>query len=262
MTIHVLIQCSRTKSLDVSRDLTWGPKTTLRSWETAWKEQETKTNAEKLYTGRSTTREIGMISSMNNVQGYVISAGAGLVTFGTEIPAYESTFGKGKGPDYPQWHKLPLGGLSRLNVKEDDIIVTFASPSYHRCIKSDPDFEKLASQFVVAHTSPLSSQQGVTSVQIHPRTAELLKVAYLDLNAELLNLYLSGGISRLNAIYRECDDLPPTTERKKITDEDLLILIESFDSLSSIANTVRYIRHTLGISASYERIRDIIYQLR
>jgi hypothetical protein len=262
MTIYVLIQCTRKKSLDFTKDLTWDSKTTLHSWETAWKKQKIKIQAEKLYIGRSIIRELGIISSMNDVQGYVISAGAGLVRIGTKIPAYESTFGNEKGPDYPQWHNLPLGGLSKLNVKKGDVVVTFASPGYHRCIKSDPEFEKLASNFVVANTSPLSSHQGVTSVKIHPRTAELLKIAYLDLNAELLNHYLSGGISRLDAIYRECEELPPMNQRKKITDEDLLVLIESFDSLSSIANTVRYIRHTLGISASYERIREIIYQLR
>ena len=47
-----------------------------------------------------------------------------------------------------------------------------------------------------------------------------------------------------------------------ISDEDLLALIESFESISSITDSVKYIRHTLGISASYERIRDVIHQLR
>ena len=123
-------------------------------------------------------------------------------------------------------------------------------------------FEKLASKFVVASTSPLSSHQDVTSVDIHPRTAELLKVAYIDLNSELLNQYLIGGIKRLEEVYQDCEKLPSMQQRRAISDEDLLALIESFESISSITNSVKYIRHTLGISASYERIRDAIHQLR
>ena len=157
---------------------------------------------------------------------------------------------------------MPLGGLSKINPEKGGVIVSFAAPNYHRAIKADPQFEKLASKFVVASTSSLSSHQDVTSVEIHPRTAELLKVAYIDLNSELLNQYLIGGIKRLEEVYQECEKLPPMQQRRTISGEDLLALIESFESISSITNSVKYIRHTLGISASYERIRDAIHQLR
>ena len=87
-------------------------------------------------------------------------------------------------------------------------------------------------------------------------------MAYIDLNSELLNQYLIGGIKRLEEIYQGCEKLPPLQQRRTISDEDLFALIESFESISSITNSVKYIRHTLGISASYERIRDVIHQLR
>ena len=262
MTIHVLIQCSKKKSLDFSPEMTWDSKTSLKSWKTNWKKQLVSTDAEKLYSGRSIKREFEFISQTAGVEGYIISAGAGLAKLNDTIPSYESTFINGNGPNYSQWHQLPLGGLSKINPEEGDVIVSFAAPNYHRVIEADPQFEKLASKFVVANTSPLSSHQGVTSVEIHPRTAELLKVAYIDLNSELLNQYLIGGIKRLEEVYQECEKLPPMQQRRAISDEDLLALIESFESISSITNSVKYIRHTLGISASYERIRDAIHQLR
>ena len=262
MTIHVLIQCSKKKSVDFSPELIWSSKTTLKSWKANWEKQQTRTDAEKLYSGRPIKREFEIISLTDGLEGYIISAGAGLVKFSDKIPSYESTFSNESGPKYSQWDQLPLGGLSKINVGEGDVIISFASPNYHKAIKSDPEFERLASKFVVASTSPLSSHQDVTSVEIHPRTAELLKVAYIDLNSELLNQYLIGGIKRLEEVYQECEKLPPMQQRRAISDENLLALIDSFDSITSITNTVKYIRHTLGISASYERIRDTIYQLR
>ena len=206
--------------------------------------------------------EFEFISQTAGVEGYIISAGAGLAKLNDKIPSYESTFSNGHGPHYSQWHQLPLGGLSKINPKDGDVIVSFAAPNYHRAIKADPKFGKLSSKFVVANTSPLSSCQDVTSVEIHPRTAEFLKVAYIDLNSELLNQYLIGGIKRLEEIYQGCEKLPSMQQRRTISDEDLFALIESFESISSITNSVKYIRHTLGISASYERIRDVIHQLR
>ena len=262
MTIHVLIQCSKKKSLDFSPVMAWSSKTNVKSWKINWEKQQEKTDSHKLYTGRAVKREFEFISQTAGVDGYIISAGAGLAKLNEKIPSYESTFSNGSGPNHSQWHQLPLGGLSKINPEEGDVIVSFAAPNYHRAIKADPQFEKLASKFVVASTSPLSTHQDVTSIEIHPRTAEFLKVAYIDLNSELLNQYLIGGIKRLEEVYQECEKLPPMQQRRTISDEDLLALIESFESISSITNSVKYIRHTLGISASYERIRDVIHQLR
>ena len=262
MTIHILIQCSKKKSLDFSPEMAWDSKTTLEAWINNWGKQQTKTKAEILYSGRSIKREFEFISQYAGVEGYIISAGAGLAKFSDKLPSYESTFSNRNGPHYSQWHQLPYGGLSKINTEEGDIVVSFAAPNYHRAIKADPAFNKMASKFVVASTSPLASHPDVTSVEIHPRTAELLKVAYIDLNSELINQYLNGGIKRLEEIYQECEKLPRMEKRMTISDEDLFTLIESFESISSITDSVKYIRHTLGISASYERIRDVIHQLR
>ena len=262
MTIHILIQCSKKKSLDFSPEMVWGSKTNIESWTSDWGKQQARTDAYKLYTGRAVKREFEFISKTDGLEGYIISAGAGLAKFSDKIPSYESTFSNGNGPSYSQWHQLPLGGLSKIDVEEGDLIVSFAAPSYHKAIKEDPEFEKLASKFVVASTSPLSSNQDVTSVGVHPRTAELLTVAHIDLNSELLNQYLIGGIKRLEEIYRECEKLPPMEQRRTISDEDLLALVESLDTNLSITESVKHIRHTLKISASYERIRDAIRQIR
>ena len=262
MTIHVLIQCSKKKSLDFSPELTWSSKTTLKSWKTNWEKQLVSTDAEKLYSGRSIKREFEFISQTSGVEGYIISAGAGLAKLDDKIPSYESTFSNGNGPNYSQWHQLPLGGLSKIDVDEGDLILSFAAPNYHRAIKEDPVFEKLASKFVVASTSPLTSHPEVTSVDIHPRTAELLAVAHIDLNSELLKRYLNGGKKVLEEIYQECEKLPPMEQRRTISDEDLLALVESLDTNLSITESVKHIRHTLKISASYERIRDAIRQIR
>ena len=262
MTIHVLIQCSKKKSIDFSPEMVWVSKTTLESWNSDWRKQQPKTDSYKLYTGRAVKREFEFISKTDGLEGYIISAGAGLAKFSDKIPSYESTFSNGNGPSYSQWHQLPLGGLSKIDVKEGDLIISFAAPNYHKAIKEDPVFERLASKFVVASTSPLTYHQDVTSVEIHPRTAELLTVAHIDLNSELLNQYLNGGIKRLEEIYQECEKLPPMEQRKKISDEDLFALVESLDANLSITESVKHIRHTLKISASYERIRDTIRQIR
>ena len=262
MTIHILIQCSKKKSLDFSPEMVWCSKTNIESWTSDWGKQQARTDAYKLYTGRAVKREFEFISKTDGLEGYIISAGAGLAKFSDKIPSYESTYSNGNGPSYSQWHQLPLGGLSKIDVEEGDLIVSFAAPSYHKAIKEDPEFEKLASKFVVASTSPLSSNQDVTSVGVHPRTAELLTVAHIDLNSELLNQYLIGGIKRLEEIYRECEKLPPMEQRRTISDEDLLALVESLDTNLSITESVKHIRHTLKISASYERIRDAIRQIR
>ena len=121
MTIHVLIQCSKKKSLDFSPEMTWSSKTTLKSWKTNWEKQLVSTDAEKLYSGRSIKREFEFISQTSGVKGYIISAGAGLAKLNDKIPSYESTFSNGNGPHYSQWHQLPLGGLSKINPEEGDV---------------------------------------------------------------------------------------------------------------------------------------------
>ena len=90
MTIHVLIQCSKKKSLDFSPEMTWSSKTTLKSWKTNWQKQPLNTDAEKLYSGRSVKRELEFISQNDGVVGYIISAGAGLAKLNDNCLLYTS----------------------------------------------------------------------------------------------------------------------------------------------------------------------------
>ena len=262
MTIHVLLQCSKSKTLEIEQDLFWSEKTTLGSWNTAWKNAEERIATCKLYSGRAINREFNLLKSNDAVKGYVISAGAGLVDLEEKIPSYESTFMPNLGPSFAQWSELPNGGLVNLKVGKSDKIVTFAAPNYHKALLADPDFQTLAPKFVVAHTSPLSAAKGVTSIPVHPRAGEHLGVALIDLNSELLKVYLASEEKGFETLYDECEKLPPPVKRRTVSDEELMVVVESLQPLSSITKSVEYIRHTLGISASYERIRDTILDVR
>jgi len=262
MTLHVLVQCSKKKSLGVEPGLIWSERTNLESWNSEWENTTKRIMAKKLYSGRAIKREFDFLESNDDVEGYIISAGAGLVTLNEMIPSYESTFLSNSGPEYSKWCEFPHGGLVNLNIGKNDKIISFAAPNYHRALLADPEFQRLAPQFIVAHTSPLSQNDDVTSIAVHPRTAEFLGVAYIDLNSELLNIYLTGGEKGLEEIYEKCTTLSPSDERRSVSDEELMVVVESLESLLSITKSVEYIRHTLGISASYERIREIILNLR
>ena len=81
--IHVLIPCSKSKSETPEEHLVWDEHMDLDSWTEAWKSSEKTVLVEELYTGRSFKRIIECINGMENVHGYVVSAGAGLVSLGT-----------------------------------------------------------------------------------------------------------------------------------------------------------------------------------
>ena len=262
MTIYIILQCSKRKSLEPQSDLIWSEKTNIENWHHAWKNAKVRQVAKKLYSGRAIKREIELVESIKGARLFVISAGAGLVDLEERIPSYESTFLPARGPKISEWAKLPHGGLTNLSVDVNDTIVSFAARNYHKALLEDPEFNALASNFVVAHTSPIAAADGASSVIVHPRAAEYLGVAHVDLNSELLKLYLTSGGNGFKKMHEECDKLPPPAIRTSISDEDLMALIQSLESISSIVETVRYIRHHLGIKASYERIRDIIYKLR
>ena len=259
---HVLIQCSKQKSIQPQSNLVWEAAKRLEDWNTAWQSSSTEEKASKLYLGRSIKNEIELINSTQDAQGYIISAGAGLVGFCETIPSYEATFNQGHGPMPEQWRNLPHGGLENLKVGEHDQIVSFASPTYHRALKHDPRFPELASKFVVASTSPLASNPNVTAIQVHPRLSELLKIADLDLNSELLRLYLKGGQDLIEQLNKECDELPPREEKPSVSDEELEELVKSLSSISNITKVVAHLRHCVGISASYERIRETVMKVR
>lgn len=262
MTVHILIQCSKSKSVEPPQSLVWNNEMNHELWNKNWTSSSNQTQVRRLYTGRAIKSEIERISSNADFNGYVISAGAGLVYLDDDIPSYEATFLDDIGPNFQNWSTLPNGGLKNLQINDGDIIVTFAAPIYHRALLADPDFDRLASNFIVAHTSPLAKHPDVKTVQIHPRTAEYLGVAFVDLNARLLQVFIEHGIKGFADVHVACQNLQPMAERKSVIDEELFAIIESLESISSVVKVVRHLRDELKIKASQERIREVVFKIR
>ena len=209
MTIHILLQCSKSKNHNPSEDLIWSEFTNLDSWNNSWNKSISRFAVKDFYSGRSIKRELAMIESITDKSCYIISAGAGLVTLDQTIPSYDASLINGQGPNKEDWFRLPHGGLEKINLNPEDRIVSFASPLYHRALLSDPSIQKIASRLIVAHTSPLSKLEGVYSIEVHPRTTECLGIASIDLNTELLRIFLEDGIAGFEEIYKKCQILPP-----------------------------------------------------
>jgi hypothetical protein len=257
---YVLVQCSKLKSIPVDTSLVWKNDTKLEAWNEAMMQKQERIIASELYTGRTFVNQLQHLSRLTKV--YVISAGAGLISMNQSIPAYDATFQSSHGPSVTEWHKLPYGGLSNLNLGENDCVVSFASPSYHRAIMADPHFVSMSSKFVVANTSPISKVEGVKSLPVHPRTAEYLKIASIDLNSALLKLFLEGGEGRFHEIFRECEALPSLKDKEKMTDEELLEVVRNLAPIRKIDDVIHHIRHVLGRKAAEKRIRDCVRQVR
>jgi len=253
MTIHVLIACSKSKSVDPEDVTIWSPETDIESWKKRWHDQNSLYPPEILYTGRSFKQQLQIVTGIENAQLHIISAGAGLISLPNEIPSYEATFRKDMGPNTTEWHLLPNGGIGRLELDSEDSVVSFAPPQYHRALLNDPNIETIASQLVVPSTSPLASISG-SVIQIHPRSKEVLVTGSSDLNTEFLRIYLSEGIDGFRRIEREGEKLPPKVERTPISDEDLRQLVGELQEIESMTGLVRHLRDELLIKASVERI--------
>ena len=253
MTIHVLIACSKSKSVEPEDVMNWSPETDIESWKQRWSEQNSLYPPEILYTGRSFQQQFQIVTAIENTQLHIISAGAGLISLPNEIPSYEATFRKHLGPKTAEWHILPNGGIGRLELDSKDLVVSFAPPQYHRALLNDPNIEPIASQLVVPSTSPLAPISG-SVIQIHPRSKEVLVAGSSDLNTEFLHIYLSEGIDGFRRIERECENLPPKVERTPISDEDLRQLVGELREIESMTGLVRHLRDELLIKASVERI--------
>ena len=254
MTIHVLIACSKTKSIPPSQKMIWRPETTVKSWCREWEKQTNVVAANQLYTGRSFQQQLAIGLESENVRIHILSAGAGLISPPeNKIPSYEATFRKHMGPNRAEWHRLPHGGLDRLELRPGDSVVSFAPPQYHRALKNDPRIEGIAPQLVVPSTSPLASISS-TVIQIHPRSKEVLGVGSSDLNTEFLRIYFSEGIEGFKRIEIEGEKLPPKVERSAISDDELRLLVDELKDIESLTDLVRHLRDELLIKASVERI--------
>ena len=254
MNLVILIQCSKSKLFDSHPELIWDKETTIELWNNEWDKCKSNFNLEELYTGRSFKEQIRISKNNKDSKIFVISAGGGLIPIGnTKIPSYESTFKKNHGPTTKDWHKLPFGGLQKLTNNSIDQIISFASPQYHKALLNDPEINNLADKLVVTSTSPLAKIAGKV-IEIHPRSIEVLKVASIDLNTEILRIYLSEGIEGLNKIKILCEKLPTKVKRNPITDDELIDKIRELAEIKSLNKLVRYLRDELLIKASMERI--------
>jgi len=254
MTTHVLIACSKTKSIPASNNLTWKAKTTTKSWAKAWSKQPDLMLVSQLYNGRSFQQQLALCRENKNTQPHILSAGAGLISeIDVEIPSYEATFQRNCGPLVTEWHHLPYGGIEKLELKSIDAVVSFAPPQYHRALLNDVDIERIAPHLVVPSTSPLASI-AATVIPIHPRAKEVLKVASTDLNTAFLKTLVSEGIDGFRRIEREGEKLPPKVQRTPISDEDLRQLVGELQEIESMTGLVRHLRDELLIKASVERI--------
>ena len=116
MTVHILVQCSKSKSVEPSQSLIWDNEMDHELWNKNWTSSSNRIEVRHLYTGRAIKNERELISSQVDFNGYVISAGAGLVAFDDTIPSYEATFFADDGPDYQNWSTFPNGGLKNLQI--------------------------------------------------------------------------------------------------------------------------------------------------
>ena len=254
MTIHVLIACSKTKSIPPSKQLIWKSKTTVKSWGKVWINQTNVIPANQLYNGRSFQQQLKISQENKDVRVHILSAGSGLISsIEMKIPSYEATFRKNRGPSITDWHLLPNGGIGKLKLKPNDLIVSFAPPQYHSALLNDPYIGRISSQLIVPSTSPLVSISK-TVIQIHPRAKEVLGVASTDLNTEFLRVFLSEGEEGFERIQALGGQLPPKVERNGITDADLLKKVNELKKITTLDALVRHLRDDLLIKASYERI--------
>lgn len=254
MTIHVLIACSKRKSIEPTEDLVWNIDTTISSWSDTWISELETIPASQLYNGRSFKQQMELSKNNEDTRAHILSAGFGLISnVETKIPSYEATLKPNQGPSSKEWHLLPNGGINNLNIEENDLIVSFAPPQYHRALLSDPDILKIASKLVVGSTSPLASIAR-NVMEIHPRAKEVLGVASTDLNTEFLRIYLSKGSNGFENLFLKGEKLPSKIERIPITDDELVILVGELQNIGTLDGIVRHLRDNLLIMASAERI--------
>lgn len=259
--IHVLIPCSKSKSETPEEHLVWDEHMDLDSWTEAWKSSEKTVLVEELYTGRSFKRIIECINGMENVHGYVVSAGAGLVSIGTAIPSYESTFKDKQGPKQSDWSRLPLGGLERVDFGPRDIIVSFLPPDYHKAVLNDPMMEDIESRMYTLSTSKTPNMQSFTKIEIHPRSREVLDVFMTEIHSHFVVLFLNAGVAGFNSLRKNAKNLPPKKNRPRVDDNKLIEVILSIGIEKTQKEIVDTIRNDMQLAIGEERLSRLISQL-
>ena len=260
--IHVFIPCSKSKSETPEEHLVWDQHMDLDSWTEAWQSSEKTVMVEELYTGRSFKRLIECINGKENVHGYVVSAGAGLVSLGTAIPSYESTFKEKQGPKQSDWSRLPLGGLEKVDFGSRDIIVSFLPPDYHKAVLNDPMMKDIQSRMYILSTSKTPNMQSFTKIEIHPKSSKVLKVAMIDINAHFVEMFLNSGIASFNYLRKEAKKLKNEKKRTKINDDDLHHLVIDLHSKMGSTEMLKHIREELNMQVSKERLTKTLGKIQ
>jgi len=254
MTYHVLFSCSKSKSQRCKDNLIWSENTTIETWRKSWNDISNDFfKIKDLYSGRATKAQLKLISDHKDAIPYLISAGAGLIQITDEssIPSYDSTFGN-PGPSFEEWHLLPHGGLSKIKLNEDDLVVIFAPNNYLKAISKDPHIKLISDKLVAPMNSPLKNFCKYP-IKVHPRIKEVLGIASADINTELIRMFLQNGESLINEFNQKAENLPPKPSRRKVSDEELINIARDNISKNQM-DLVRFIRDSLSISASVERI--------
>ena len=262
MTIHVLIQCTKSKLISPKNGLIWDKAASITNWAEKWDKAEPKLPVEEMYTGRFFQENVSFINDVKDCTFWVVSAGSGLIQSDQMIPAYEATFRPGMGPTPSEWHLLPSGGLENITLEKGDTIVCFLSPKYEQAIIEDPTFEELKHAFVVRENSKIASKSSDHLIKIHPRSREVLKVASVNLNSALTKLYLEQGHEGMENLFSECEKLEPNPKRRRVNAKELEEILSDLPKDFSLQQVVRHLRDDMLISASYERIRDNLAHLR
>ena len=262
MTVHVLLQCTKTKAVNPNLELNWSSSTSVSNWTKAWHNAKPRLNAREMYTGRFFQDNINCIEKIENCECWIVSAGSGLVHGDEMIPGYEATFLPNKGPLVKDWHRLPGGGLGKIPIDEGDTIVCFLPPMYEQAIMEDPAFGSIKHTFVVGSNSKISSESPRLTVEVHPRSREVLNVASVDLNVALTKFFLQHGSKGMKYLYSECEKLPPKPKRRRVNSEELREILSEVPKELSLQQVIRHLRDEMLISASFERVRNCIADLR
>ena len=260
--IHVLIPCSKSKFGSPEERLVWDEHMNLDSWTEAWHSAEKTVMVEELYRGRSFKRIIEYINGKENVHGYVVSAGAGLVKLGTAIPSYEATFKAKQGPKQSDWSRLPLGGLEKVDFGPRDIIISFLPPGYHKAVFNDPMIEHIDSRIYILSTSKTPNMQSFTKIEIHPKSSKILKVAMIDINSHFVGMFLNSGIASFNDLRKEAKKLKNEKQRTKINDDDLQDLVTNLHSKMGSTEMLKHIREELNIQVGKERLTKTLVKIQ
>tara|TARA_Y100000748_G_scaffold283475_1_gene264546 strand:- start:155 stop:937 length:783 start_codon:yes stop_codon:yes gene_type:complete len=254
--LKILINCSNTKKLDPEDSLIWSPDQNVADWERSIASAVERLHPGEMYTGRAFNSQQKIILD-NGHELWIMSAGLGVIFGGegaTEIPSYEATFSPtGEGPDSDEWGDLFSDTVQYLYGER---LLLLVSPNYLRAL--EPHLFSIAESVTVFDPSSKLVDLGAKYVEVHPRFKEVMGSADVDHWTKVLELLLPDieDTKRLDEINRRAQALPPRPKRETVTDEELREIVSNIpDSIKTLVDAVKHIRHELNVSAEYGRIR-------